>query len=178
MLLPNRFSPTFFAGVDGNVGHLLCHPFEQMAQNRWHQVSGTGNWDTEGLRRDHLAELFHSKSSIAADPDAESEAGAETFSFKISDEVFVSINTRVSNQGRLDIWAVTPELARQHFLSLREVWPGAEEAVAEQSYCADDESATWPGADGTDLRPEESPRGRSRYSLALRSTWRGRGSRR
>lgn len=119
MLFPTRFSPTFLAGIDGNIGHLLCHPFEQMSQNRWHQVSGTGNWDTEGLRRDHLADLFHSVSHVAADPSQESEAGAETFSFKVSDEVFASFNMRLSNQGRLDIWAVTPDLARQHFLALR-----------------------------------------------------------
>ncbi len=59
-------------------GHLLCHPFEEMSRNRWHRVSGTGNWDTDGLRDDHLAEFFHSKSVADADPSDDSDASRVT----------------------------------------------------------------------------------------------------
>lgn len=119
MQFPNRFSPTFLTDLDGGRGQLLCHPFEQMAQNRWHHVRGTGNWDVEGLQRDHLAGMFHSRAIADADPNNESEINADTFSFKISDDVFVSFEMETGNCARLDIWAVTPAMAEQHFVALR-----------------------------------------------------------
>jgi ATPase family associated with various cellular activities (AAA) len=119
MELPTRFSPTFLAAIDGHLGHLLCHPFEQMSENRWHQVSAVGDWDTDGLRKDYLAQMFHSKSSADAGPSGDFDETIETFSFKLADNVFVSFEMRLPNHGKIDVWAVTPELAQQHFLALR-----------------------------------------------------------
>ena len=63
--------------------------------------------------------MFHSKSVADADPSDDSDASTETFSFKVSDNVFVSFAADLPNHGRLDIWAVTPDLAHVHFLALR-----------------------------------------------------------
>lgn len=119
MQLPDRFSPTFLTNLDGGCGQLVCHPFEQMAQNRWHHVSGVGNWDVKGLQRDHVAGMFHSRGFADADPAGETDVNALTFSFKTGDEVFVSFVMEFGYRGKLDIWAVTQEVAQQHFFALR-----------------------------------------------------------
>ena len=119
MQLPNRFSPTFFTNIDGVAGHLLCHPFEQMAKNPWSQISGVGNWDAEGLQSDYRTTIFHSKAFADVGPGEDYKVSTESFSFKISDEVFASFEMRLPNHGRLDIWAVTPQLARDQFVALR-----------------------------------------------------------
>jgi len=119
MKFPARFSPTFLAAIDGHLGHLLCHPFEQMSENRWHLVSAEGDWDTEGLRKDHLAQMFHSESNGDADPSGDSVERIETFSFKPAENVFVSFGGRLSDHGKIDVWAATPELAQQYFRTLK-----------------------------------------------------------
>jgi ATPase family associated with various cellular activities (AAA) len=119
MQIPHRFSPSLWAGLDGDSVQLLLHPLEHLVYKNWHQISGTGNWDTEGLRRDHLAGMFHSISYADPDPVDDSDTGVDTFAFKVSDEVVASFMMRLPNHGRLDLWAATPELAQEHFVALR-----------------------------------------------------------
>ena len=119
MQLPSSSPRTFWIGIDGEGLRLPDHPLDHLARKSWHQVSGIGNWDTDGLRGDHLAGIFHSKSTGDTDPNEQFYAGADTFSFKLSDEVFASFETMIPNHGRLDIWASTAELAERHFLALR-----------------------------------------------------------
>ena len=68
MQFPNLSSPAFWVGVDGDCVRVVCHPLEQLARGSWHQVTGTGNWDMDGLRRDHLAGMFYSRSVAHNDP--------------------------------------------------------------------------------------------------------------
>ena len=118
MQIPNLSSPAFWVGVDGDCLRVVCHPLEQLARGSWHQVTGTGNWDMDGLRRDHLAGMFYSRSVADTDPREQLHPGAEAFSFKLEEAVFASLEMVIPNHGRLDIWAASAELAERHFRAL------------------------------------------------------------
>jgi hypothetical protein len=63
--------------------------------------------------------MFHSKSITDSNPEDDDDSNIDTFSFKVSEEVYASFEEELPNHGQLDIWAATPELAEQHFRALR-----------------------------------------------------------
>jgi hypothetical protein len=112
-------SPTFWLQVHEPAVELFCNPLARIEQENWHQVSGQGRWDIAALLRDHRSALAHSSVEDEAAPPREFALAYDRLAFRFPEDVFVFADAGYGDRTNLTVWAATPELARERFVTLR-----------------------------------------------------------